>query len=286
MEKIAFILLLMISWIYSNAQIDTVAHPANFSKKLNVEYAKVNDWIGLVDIYFNATNPTPTPIVINIHGGGWNKGSKETQTGFGSWFKNNVAVANMGYRLSQVAPAPAAIEDVRAVIAYVKYHAREFNIDPDKVIIMGGSAGGHLALMGGLLGNDKRFDKNCLPVADMRVAAVINKYGVASIEAWKSNSVKQWLGENYGNNKVMRSVSPVEYVDTENPPVYIVHGDQDPTVPIEISYELKEKLDKAGVYNEMHVIKDGLHGKFPKEENSRISKSTIEFVTKLNIVTP
>lgn len=286
MKKIAFIVLLMISWTYSDAQVDTVAHPTNFSKKLNVEYVKVNDWVGLVDIYFNATNTTPTPIVINIHGGGWNKGSKETQRGFGSWFKNGIAVANIGYRLSQIAPAPAAIEDVRAVIAYVKYHAKELNIDPNKVIIMGGSAGGHLALLGGLLGNDKRFDKNCLPVEDMRVAAIINKYGVAAVKAWKSNSVKQWLGENYSNDKFMRSVSPVEYIDSKNPPVYIVHGDQDPIVPIEISYELKKKLDKAGVYNEMHVIKDGLHGKFPAEENTRISKSIMEFVTKLHIVTP
>src|SRR5690606_26335512 len=83
MKRIAFILLLIMAWAHSDAQMDTVVYPTNFSKKLNVEYAKVNDWVGLVDIYFNTTNPTPTPIVINIHGGGWNKGSKETQRGFG-----------------------------------------------------------------------------------------------------------------------------------------------------------------------------------------------------------
>ncbi|MCC2600168.1 alpha/beta hydrolase [Sphingobacterium sp. FBM7-1] len=284
MKKIAFILLFIISWSYSNAQIDTVTHPANFSKKLNVEYAKVNDWVGLVDIYFNATNPSPTPIVINIHGGGWNKGSKETQRGFGSWFKNDIAVANMGYRLSQIAPAPAAIEDVRAVIAYVKYHAKELNIDPNKVIIMGGSAGGHLALMGGLLGNDKRFDKNCLPVEDMRVAAVIDKYGITEVKAWKSKSAQQWLGENHQSNKFIASVSPISYVNENTPPIFIVHGDADPIVPIEMSYDLQKKLDGAKVYHELYVVKDGLHGKFPKEENQEISKRIMLFIKKLNII--
>src|SRR5690606_1121738 len=245
MKKIAFILLFIISWSYSNAQMDTVTHPASFSKKLNVEYAKVNDWVGLVDIYFNTTNPTPTPIVINIHGGGWNKGSKETQRGFGSWFKNGIGVANMGYRLSQIAPAPAAIEDVRAVSAYAKYLAKELNIDPDKVIIMGGSAGGHLALTGRLLGNDKSSDKNCLPDDDMHVAAIIDKYGINEVKAWKSKSAQQWLGENQHSNKFIASVSPISYVSESTPPTFIVHGDADPIVPIEMSYDLHKKLDNA-----------------------------------------
>lgn len=284
MKTLVFVLLCSLSWHFASAQADTVVHPKDFSKKLDVPYAKVKGWTGLVDIYYNPVHSTPTPIVINIHGGGWNKGSKETQRGFGSWFKNNIAVANMGYRLSQVAPAPAAIEDVRAVIAHLKYHAKEFNIDPDKIIIMGGSAGGHLALMGGLLGNDKRFDKHCLPVEDMRVAAIIDKYGITIVKDWPSKSLQQWLGANYGNHRFMNSVSPISYVTKDSPPVFIVHGDADPIVTIDMSYELKKRLDNATVYNEMYVVEDGLHGGFPAEENSEISKRIMEFIKKLNII--
>lgn len=284
MKTFIWTLLCCLSGGFVFAQVGTVAHPQTFSKKLDVEYAKVKDWIGLVDIYYNPEHSTPTPIVINIHGGGWNKGSKETQRGFGSWFKNNIAVANMGYRLSQVAPAPAAIEDVRAVIAHIKHHAKELNIDPDKIIIMGGSAGGHLALMGGLLGNDRRFDKNCLPVDDMRVAAIIDKYGIAVIKDWPSRSLQQWLGDNFGSNRFMNSVSPISYVTKDSPPIFIVHGDADPIVSIDMSYELQKKLNKATVYNEMYIVKDGLHGGFPPEENSEISKRIMEFIKKLNII--
>jgi len=284
MKKLIYMVLGCLSYGLAAAQTDTVVYPKDFTKKLNVEYAKVDDWTGLVDIYYHPNPGTPTPIVINIHGGGWNKGNKETQKGFGSWFKNGIAVANMGYRLSQVASAPAAVEDVRAVIAYVKHHAKELNIDPNKVIVMGGSAGGHLALMGGLLGNDKRFDKNCLPVEDMRVAAIIDKYGISIIKDWKSRSLNQWLGDNFGDHTFMNAVSPITYVHKDNPPVFIVHGTADPTVPIEMSYELKRKLDKAKVYNEMYIVKDGLHGKFPKEENNEISKRIIQFIKKLNII--
>ncbi len=284
MKKIIISVLLAFCWFCGAAQNDTVPHPDRFDKKLNIEYNRIGEWIGLLDVYFNKKSPQPTPLVINIHGGGWNKGNKDSQRGFGSWFKNDIAVANMGYRLSQVAPAPAAVEDVRTVLAYLKYHAKEFNIDPDKIIIMGGSAGAHLALMGGLLENDKRFDQYCLPVKDMRVVAVIDKYGITAVKSWASKSAKQWLGDNHNNEPFINSVSPLSYVNKNSPPVFIVHGDADPIVPIDMSYQFKEKLDGVKVFNEMYVVKGGEHGKFSKEEQTEVSNRIMAFIKKLKII--
>src|SRR4051812_44862568 len=91
--------------------IKPVEYPEGFTAQLNVVYTTVNDWQGKIDIYNNPKAGKPTPIVINIHGGGWNHGTKESQSGFNTFFKMGYAVANMEYRLTGQATAPAAIED-------------------------------------------------------------------------------------------------------------------------------------------------------------------------------
>jgi acetyl esterase/lipase len=97
--------------------------------------------------------------------------------------------------LVDVSPAPAAIQDVRCALIYVYEHAKELNIDTNKIVVMGGSAGGHLALMSGLLGTDNLFDTNCEMYSNIKVAAIINKYGIADLTTLTHNSsVKKWLG--------------------------------------------------------------------------------------------
>jgi acetyl esterase/lipase len=144
-----------------NSEIKKVEYPAGFSAKLDVVYAKVGDWQGRMDLYLPPKEKAPTPVVINIHGGGWNHGTKESQTGFSTFFKRGFAVANVEYRLTPQATAPAAIEDVRCALLYLVQNAGELNIDVNKIVVMGGSSGGHLALRAGLLQNDNRFDGNC-----------------------------------------------------------------------------------------------------------------------------
>jgi len=159
--KLIFTILFLFFCIISFAQkteISKVQFPEHYQSKIDEVYTTVKDWNGRIDLYFNPTSTEPTPIVLHIHGGGWNHGTKESQSGFSSYFKAGFAVANVEYRLVQVAPAPAAIEDIRCAINYIKTHAKQLNINSDKIIISGGSAGAHLALMGGLLENDNRFD--------------------------------------------------------------------------------------------------------------------------------
>jgi acetyl esterase/lipase len=231
----------------------------------------------------------PTPVVINIHGGGWNKGVKESQTGFNTFFKAGYAVANIEYRLTQQATAPAAIEDTRCALIYLIKNADALNIDVNKIVIMGGSAGGHLALMGGLLGNDNRFDSNCKGVKNIKVAAIINKYGIVDVWAWgygkniTSKSATRWLGDKATDQNFAASVSPITYVNKNSPPVYIVHGDADPTVPYQHSVDLYKKLQNAGVKSKFVTVEGGLHGKFPKEKNSEINKDIMDFLKSVGL---
>jgi acetyl esterase/lipase len=95
-----------------------VAYPKGYESKLDVVYTTVNGWEGKLDYYINPNSKQPTPLVINIHGGGWNHGVKEGQGGFSSFFKAGFAVANIEYRLTPRAKAPAAIEDTRCALIY------------------------------------------------------------------------------------------------------------------------------------------------------------------------
>ncbi|MES2775293.1 MAG: alpha/beta hydrolase [Bacteroidota bacterium] len=270
------------------ATIKPVELPAGFTAQLNVVYAKVKDWDGRVDLYLPPKTNKPTPVVINIHGGGWNKGNKESQTGFNTFFKEGFAVANMAYRLSQQAPAPAAIEDTRCVLIYLVKHANELNIDPNKIVIMGGSAGGHLALMGGLLANDHRFDSNCPTTENIKVAAIIDKYGITDLWDWAygpiltSKSAVQFLGARAKDEQFAKSVSPIYYVNKNSPPIFIVHGDADPTVPYRHSVDLHKKLVELGVKTQFITVAGGLHGKFEKDKNSEINKAIMSFILGLD----
>jgi len=266
-----------------------VEYPAGFTAQLNVVYTKVKDWEGKMDLYLPPGTKGPSPVVINIHGGGWNHGVKESQTGFTTFFKMGFAVANMEYRLTGQATAPAAVEDARCALIYLIKNAKELNIDVNKIVVMGGSSGGHLALMAGLLGNDHRFDGNCPGIDDIKVAAIIDKYGITDVWDWgygpniTSKSATRWLGDKASDKAFAASVSPLTYVSKNSPPVFIVHGDADPTVPYQQSVDMHKKLKEAGVKTEFLTVPGGLHGKFPKEENSRVNKAIAAFLKELHI---
>jgi len=274
----------------SDTTIKPVETPAGFTRQIDVVYTRGKDWEQKLDIYLPPNTGKPTPVVINIHGGGWNHGTKESQTGFNSFFKNGFAVANIEYRLTPQATAPAAVEDTRCALLYVIKHVKEWNIDPNKVVIMGGSAGGHLALMGGLLGNDHRFDTNCNDVPEVKVAAIIDKYGITDV--WDgaygpnitSKSATRWLGDRANDEKFARSLSPMSYVNKNSPPTFIVHGDADPTVPYQQSVALHKKFEEAGVLTQFMTIPGGKHGGFPKDQNSELNKAIIAFLKQAKVI--
>jgi acetyl esterase/lipase len=265
-----------------------VEFPVGFTAQLNVVYTTVNDWQGKMDIYLPPQAGKATPVVINIHGGGWNHGVKESQTGFNTFFKAGFAVANIEYRLTGQATAPAAVQDTRCALIYLIKNAAALHIDVNKIVIMGGSSGGHLALMGGLLENDHRFDNNCSGTEKIKVAAIIDKYGITDVWDWgygkriTSKSATNWLGDKKKDSLFARSVSPINYVKKSSPPTFIVHGDADPTVPYQQSVELHEKFVAAGVKTEFITVPGGLHGKFDKEKNSEINAAIMKFIFSLD----
>lgn len=269
--------------------VKKVLLPPGFTSQIDVVYTKGKDWEQKLDLYLPPNNGKPTAVLINIHGGGWNHGTKESQTGFSTFFKMGFAVCNIEYRLTPAATAPAAVEDARCALIYLIKNAAALNIDVNRIVVMGGSAGGHLALMAGLLGNDHRFDTNCPGVEHVKVAAIIDKYGITDVNDWAygsnitSKSATRWLGAKANNVDFVKSVSPINFVNKNSPPVFIAHGDADPTVPYQQSVELHKKLIEAGVKTEFMTIEGGKHGGFPKEQATELNKAITKFLKDLGI---
>jgi len=267
-----------------------VVVPNNFSTSIDEVYTTVGDWNGRVDIYFQSNETTPTAIIINIHGGGWKNGVKEAQGGFTQFFKAGYSIANVEYRMTNQATAPAAVEDLRCALIYLIKNAKKFNIDTKKIVVMGGSAGGHLALMTGLLGNNHLFDSNC-PIKDkINVAAIIDKYGITDVWDWaytdygpavkKSKSPGDWLGPKKNDEAFAKTVSPIWYVNKNSPPTLIIHGTADSTVPIQQSAGLYKKLSELGVKTDFIKVEGGGHGRFSKEKNAELNNQIIQFISE------
>ena len=118
MKKLLILLSFLALTIFANAQdevpvIRKVAYPTGYTSQLNLVYTTAPQWEGKMDLYLPPNEKDLSPAIINIHGGGWQNGSKDTQGGFSPYFKAGFAVANIAYRLSGAATAPAAIEDTR-----------------------------------------------------------------------------------------------------------------------------------------------------------------------------
>jgi acetyl esterase/lipase len=295
MKKITFTLVSLLFVLVAQARLITdtpqvvkpVVLPPGFTKQLNVVYTHAEGWDGRADLYLPPNHGKPTPVIINIHGGGWNHGNKESQGGFALYFKQGYAVANMEYRLMQQGKAPAAIEDTRCMLIYLIKNARALNIDVNKIVISGTSAGAHLALMGGLLMNDHRFDTNCPGVDHIKVAAIIAKYAISDVWDWgngviKSKSVANWLGAN-NTPEFAASVSPINYISKNSPPTFVAHGNADTTVPYQQSVDLHHKLVAMGVKTEFITVDGGGHGKWTKDQNEVVDKVVLKFLKEIGL---
>jgi acetyl esterase/lipase len=264
--------------------IKTVAYPSNYNALIDVVYKNVNSTNCRMDVYYPTDAPNPVAVIINMHGGGWVSGFKEEQGGFSPYFAKGYAVANVEYRMRNEILAPAAVEDVRSAMIYLLNHAQEFNIDKNKIVFQGGSAGGHLALISGYLQQNHIYDNDCIPyTGDFKVMAVIDKYGASDLVTFAPvyPGMVAWLGSRSTDSAFVLSLSPQNYINANTPPTYIIHGDADPTIPYSQSVTLQAALQAAGVKNKFTTVPGGGHGGFPDAYNTQMQNEIDVFLTDL-----
>jgi len=220
------------------------------------------------------------PALIWFFGGGWTKGSPERSI---SWARNAAKLGMVGiapdYRTkNRFNTSPLeAVADGRAALRWVEDHAAELGIDPNRIVVCGGSAGGHVALWTAIEATPPGSDPNEAP--KIKPVALVLQCPVSDTSVLKGYTPKRF-GEN------AEALSPVSRLDAKMPPTLLFHGDADKTVPYEQSVALNKKLVELGNEVEFITVPGGSHG-FVSETPGWKDKSKqliIEFLKKQGLV--
>jgi acetyl esterase/lipase len=231
-----------------------------------------------LDLYLPDGGNTPRPLIIWVHGGAWQGGSKEggPQPAL-ELLRRGYAVACINYRLSQHAPFPAQINDCKTAVRFLRANASKYDLDPARFGVWGGSAGGHLAALLGTSGDVKDLEANGANAGvSSRVQAVCDFFGPADLltmaqqsgpesalqhDAPNSPESRLLGGPILDRKDAARRASPVTYITSDDPPFLIVHGDKDNVVPVGQSKQLHEALKKARVDSTLLIIPGAGHGR-------------------------
>jgi len=248
--------------------------PPGVAAHRNLEYIPHGHERHRLDVYIPEVSTQPLPLIIWVHGGGWQNGGKEGCPPLRKGYvQRGYVVASLNYRLSGHAVFPAQIEDCKAAVRWLRANAARFGIDPKRVGVWGSSAGGHLAALLGTSGDVKEFDVGGNLDQSSRVQAVCDYYGPTDFKVFvttpryeshasrNSPEAKLIGGAVLENREKARRANPIEYVTGDDPPFLIVHGDEDRTVPLNQSRLLFEALARAGCDVRFHTIHGAGHGR-------------------------
>lgn len=258
--------------------------PDNIVVERDVEYAKAGD-VGLkLDIYRpKAESTKPRACVVWIHGGGWQGGNKSSGARLVTPLvaTGDYVGVSVGYRLTDVAIWPAQIYDCKAAIRYLRANASKLGIDPNKIGVWGGSAGGHLVALLGTSGDVAELEGNLGTTGvSSRVNCVIDYFGPADfllfgVDSPRLNEPGQPVYKLFGgplkdHQSAAKQASPVTFISKDDPPFLIVHGTKDPTVNINQSEQLYNRQKQAGASTLLVRVIDGGHGFASPEISARV----------------
>ncbi len=225
-----------------------VAVPEGVVEELDIEYGQIDGISLKLDLYSPREITEPLPLILFIHGGGWVKGNKADYKLYAAQFPlKGYVVATMAYRFADVADFPGCISDAKCAVRWLRANAARLHIDPDKIAVAGGSAGGHLAMMVGYSSDVKSLEGDGgNPDVSSAVQAVIDLYGPADLttEAARVHpTITNFTKVAYEKDPALyESASPIHYVDPSDPPTFIIQGTLDSLVTPDQSDALAEKF--------------------------------------------
>lgn len=263
----------------------------DFSLQKDIEYAEVDTDQLCMDLYL-PKEPANPPVVVWVHGGAWRRGSKDKMP-LTDLVRSGFAVASIDYRLSPVAKFPAQIHDCKAAIRFLRGNAKQFGINTQRIGVAGSSAGGHLAALVGVSNNHSQLEGDVGKHLDQssEVHAIVDYYGPTNFLTILQQStphglnvrvpaLKLLLGDvPEAKTELAKLASSVLHVDPKDPPLLLIHGDQDPQVPINQSHELHGAYKQHELSVQFEVVHGGAHGG-PKFHDSRRNQLVREFFTK------
>jgi len=256
------------------------AVPSGVRSLRDLEYVAGGHERNRLDLYLPEKAAGPLPVIVWVHGGGWNAGDKAQSPAI-PFAAKGYAVASVNYRLSQDAIFPAQIQDCKAAVRWLRANAGKYGLDTNRFAAWGGSAGGHLVALLGTAGAAKELEgSGGNGDQSSRVQAVVDWYGPTDFLTIPEKSTRTQLlgGLPQQNKEKAAKASPVTYASKDCPPFLIMHGDKDNTVPFSQSEELAEVLKKAGAEVTFLTVKDAGHGgpNFLKPETLRLVEDFLD----------
>ncbi len=264
-----------------------------FTMVVDVQYCTGGGQPLLMDLFMPKRRVrTPTPAVLWIHGGGWERGDKNGNSGAVLLANEGFVTASLFYRLSGDWPFPADIEDCKCAIRFLRANAAKYGIDAERIGVAGAAAGGHLAeLLATADGSAGLEGEGGWAGVSSRVQAVAAYYGVSDFTvgemAFQHHTgkvvVKLFRGTEKEKPELYRTASPIFYVGKNDPPLLLAHGEEDDLVPFEQSVRMAEAYRRAGLVVEFVAVKHAGHdfAKVGEEAVSppveEIHKRTLEF---------
>ncbi|HEY3897764.1 MAG TPA: alpha/beta hydrolase [Chthoniobacter sp.] len=232
------------------------------------------------------------PLLVWIHGGGWQAGSKDKPPGLAT-VKNGVAVASIEYRFSQDAIFPAQIEDCKAAIRWLRAHAQEYGYRSDLVAAWGASAGGHLVALLAVTGKTRDFDVGANLDQSSAIQCGIDWFGPTDFPAYDPNLsnpmvqrenpdsvLAKLLGGPVSQKlELAKRASPINWATKDAAPLLIMQGTADPLVPVDQSQRFADKLKEVGANVTLDIIDGAGHGG-PQFSTVDKLKMIFEFLTK------
>ena len=254
------------------ASAENPAAPDGCRRINDIRYAEVDGHELLLDLYLPEEVKLP-PLVVWVHGGAWRSGSKSHMPLI-DLLKNGFAVASVDYRLSPVAKFPAQVHDCKAAVRFLRGSAEEYGVNAERIGIAGSSAGGHLVALIGVTNNHKTLEGDIGDHDDQSssVQAVVDYFGPTNFMTILKQSTPHGLSVRVPALNLLlgdepdkipdlaRLASPVFHVDADDPPLLLIHGDQDPQVPINQSHELHAEYKHHKLTVHFEVVHGGAHG--------------------------
>jgi acetyl esterase/lipase len=237
----------------------------------DVIYATVDGKNLGLDLYMPAGVRTP-PLLVWVHGGAWSKGTKAQVPRV--FVENGIATASIDFRQSTEARFPAQVHDIKAAIRFLRAKASVYGYRAEKVAIAGSSSGGHVAALVGVTNGHRDLEGKVGDHLDQssHVQAIVDYFGASNLTTILAQStpfglsmrrpaLERLLGAPPENARELAELaSPVFHVDRNDPPLLLLHGDQDPQMPINQAHELQGAYAKLGLDVHLHVVHGAAHG--------------------------
>ncbi len=253
-----------------------------------VEYQRSGDSGQTLIIAYPESTQELRPAVVHFHGGGFRKGEASAKTA--EWLAQSGFVGiSVNYRLSGEAIFPAAVHDCKAAVRWARAHTEQYGIDPERIGAFGGSAGGHLAAIVGTSGGDAYLEGDGTYASfSSRVQAVSENYGPTDFLRMNdapgrmdhdspTSPESAFIGGPIQENpEQVQRANPITYVDPSDPPILMIHGRNDMSVPYNQSELLYEALQQAGVTAKLVPVENAGHGFKPEPKEATISPSREE----------